>query len=351
MTQAKPTEQSCRLSAEAFDRMVAALAGRYDVYAPQAMPGRGRFSDTDVIRYDRVGAGGPIEHARKADFSAKEIVFPIVQTLLHFVQDQLIEPVERLRPAIVFLRACDVHALERLDDMFLRNGPAPDVYYQRRRERLKVALLECRTPFENCFCVSMGTNRADDYALAVRFKGDDVWLQLRDADLAAELPAEAEPADFRPEFVTADPAPVTVPDPQRLAHAIAHESFFDHAMWDEYAQRCIACGRCNTHCPTCSCFSTFDLADEDNPHRGERRRAWAGCHIDRFTDMAGGHSFRKGHGDRMRFKTLHKVHDFHQRFGRHMCVGCGRCDDHCPEYISFSRCVSKVSRALEEDAQ
>jgi len=120
-------------------------------------------------------------------------------------------------------------------------------------------------------------------------------------------------------------------------------------MWQEYASRCIGCGRCNMSCITCSCFTTQDIAYEENPKSGERRRVWAGCHVDKFTDMAGGHSFRKDYGSRMRFKTMHKIYDYNKRFGEHMCVGCGRCDDRCPEYISFSKCINKVNQILKEE--
>ncbi len=50
----------------------------------------------------------------------------------------------------------------------------------------------------------------------------------------------------------------------------------------------------------------------------------------------------------MRFKTLHKVFDYRARFGENMCVGCGRCDDVCPEYISFSRIINRLGEAMEE---
>ena len=44
----------------------------------------------------------------------------------------------------------------------------------------------------------------------------------------------------------------------------------------------------------------------------------------------------------MRFKVMHKIYDFNKRAGYHMCIGCGRCDDICPEYISFSKCVDNI---------
>ena len=51
----------------------------------------------------------------------------------------------------------------------------------------------------------------------------------------------------------------------------------------------------------------------------------------------------------MRFKVLHKISDFKKRFGYQMCVGCGRCDDICPEYISFSNIINKVNDAVKKE--
>ena len=59
--------------------------------------------------------------------------------------------------------------------------------------------------------------------------------------------------------------------------------------------------------------------------------------------MAGGQYIRKKQGERMRYKVMHKIHDFNKRFGYQMCVGCGRCDDACPQYISLSECIEKVA--------
>ena len=117
---------------------------------------------------------------------------------------------------------------------------------------------------------------------------------------------------------------------------------------EEYNSRCINCGRCNFVCPTCTCFTMQDLFYSENGKVGERRRIWASCMVDGFTDVAGGGSYRKKNGERMRFKLLHKVLDYKQRNGYHMCVGCGRCDDICPEYISFSGCINKLQSAMTE---
>lgn len=120
------------------------------------------------------------------------------------------------------------------------------------------------------------------------------------------------------------------------------------SLWKQYDSRCIACGRCNFAYSTCTCFSMQDIFYTDNGKAGERRRVQASCMVDGFTDVAGGGSYRKKNGERMRFKVLHKVLDYQQRFGYPMCVGCGRCDDICPEYISFSHCVNNLGDAMQE---
>ena len=136
---------------------------------------------------------------------------------------------------------------------------------------------------------------------------------------------------------------VTVQVPENLTAEVAKST-----MWEEYNSRCINCGRCNFVCPTCTCFTMQDLFYSENGKVGERRRIWASCMVDGFTDVAGGGSYRKKNGERMRFKVLHKVLDYKQRNGYHMCVGCGRCDDICPEYISFSGCINKLQSAMTE---
>lgn len=53
-----------------------------------------------------------------------------------------------------------------------------------------------------------------------------------------------------------------------------------------------------------------DIFYKDNAKAGERRRVWASCQIDGYTNMAGGHGFRMDKGQRMRFKVMHKVNDY-----------------------------------------
>ena len=75
-----------------------------------------------------------------------------------------------------------------------------------------------------------------------------------------------------------------------------------------------------------------------NGNVGERRRTTSSCQVAGFDKIAGNVTFRKDAASRMRYKVMHKFHDYKERFGDfHMCVGCGRCTDRCPEFISSNR--------------
>ena len=65
--------------------------------------------------------------------------------------------------------------------------------------------------------------------------------------------------------------------------------------------------------------------------------------------MAGGHEFRTTPAQRIRYRVLHKVHDYKEHFhDYHMCVGCGRCSARCPKFINFPAIIEKMDRAVEE---
>ncbi len=334
-----------RLTFPEFDRILAGMAQSWETWGPTRMPRCGRHAGQDVIGYCQIASISELVLDRKSFFSPKELAFPVREILFNFAEGQEREPEPGSKPILVFLRACDIHGFDRLDSVFLRNGQESDFYYERRRRLLKFVLVECPCGgFDSCFCASMGTNSTSDYAAAARITTDEVLLHLNDRELLPLLTGHQETEEFAPEFVCENKVRVTVPTLDKITPEL-----FDDPLWKEYTRRCLGCGRCNTSCVTCSCFNMQDVPEAEGAP-GARRRVWTGCHLDGFTSMAGGHECRKEYGDRMRFKTMHKINDFHRRFGKHMCVGCGRCDDVCPEYISFSRCVNRLAELTAQKA-
>lgn len=334
-----------------FDGWLAALGLDYRVFGPTRIRQGGTFADTDVVRYGAVAGFADLELGAKSSMSPKELLFPIRESLFLGAGAGQVVPAVDDKPMIVFMRPCDINGVHRLDKIFLENGPDADFYYERRRRQLRIFMIECLEGFENCYCVKMGANEASEYAVAVRFGADGALVEVKDEEFAVGLRAAGgAAADFKAEFVRqnkvdAEDEGWAVPS----FEGVELDEIFEHPLWKDYTQRCIACGRCNTSCISCSCFSMQDVAYDRQSKLTERRRVWAGCHVDGFTDMAGGHAFRVKNGDRMRFKTMHKIYDFKKRFKEaHMCVGCARCDDVCPEYISFYECIRKVGEIIKE---
>ena len=314
-------------------------AKTYNIFAPVLMKEEGCFSDTDIVRYGKVNSLDDIEWNKKSDYSFKEVLLAINETLFYFTEDQTTVPKGPDKDILIFLRSCDLHAVKRLDEIYLKNG-FEDFYYARVRERAKFVLMGCESTCASGFCVSMGTNKSDNYDAYIKVEGDQVVMDLKWDALEASVKDEAQ-AEVTPDYVSENVEKVTLPK------NLSNESFTKE-IWEEYGARCIKCGRCNFVCPTCTCFTMQDIFYKDNEKVGERRRVWASCQIDGYTDMAGGHGFRKSQGDRMRFKVMHKIYDYEKRFGYPMCVGCGRCDDVCPEYISYSNCVNRLAKEESE---
>ncbi len=328
-------------SKESINSLLGKLSEEYLIYAPKLMVDDGTFSDTDTVRYGKISKIEEVVFDKKSDYSFKEVLLPLSETLFYFTEDSVKEADAPKKGAIVFLRSCDMQAVKRLDQIYLKNG-FEDYYYNRLRERIKFILIGCKESFENCFCVDMNSNETHAYDASLEPHGEnflsdckfDQWQSLF-ASYSQNQP------DVKPGSVSQTQVKVNIPKDLSAKVAQSH-------MWDEYDSRCIACGRCNFVCPTCTCFTMQDIFYTDNAKVGERRRVQASCMVDGYSTVAGGESYRKKNGERMRFKVLHKVLDFKQRFGYHMCVGCGRCDDVCPEYISFSNCINKLETAVEE---
>lgn len=328
-----------QLSKEKAASIFRQWAEQYDIFAPVVMEGEGCFSDTDIIRYEKVNCLEQIEWKKKSDYSFKEVLIAINETLFYFTEDQTTIPKGPEKDILIFLRACDMHAVKRLDEIYLKNG-FEDFYYARVRERARFILMGCENTCDSGFCVSMGTNKTDDYDAYIKVDDDAVIMDVKWDALIADV-EEAEAVEVIPDYVTENKEKVTLPK------NLSNETFKSE-IWKEYGDRCIACGRCNFVCPTCTCFTMQDIFYKDNAKVGERRRVWASCQIDGYTEMAGGHGFRKTQGERMRFKVMHKIYDYEKRFGYPMCVGCGRCDDVCPEYISYSNCVNRLAKEENE---
>lgn len=327
------------LTKKAADEIFSQWVKKYDVFAPMVMKGEGCFSDQDVIRYGKPSSLDEIEWDKKSEYSFKETLLAINETIFYFTENQTTVPEGPKKDLLIFLKACDLNALKRLDQIYLDNTFG-DFYYARIREKAKFVLMGCDSSCESGFCVTMGTNKAENYDLSLKVQGDAVYADVKNEQFA-EVTAAGMGCEYTPASVTENKEQVTLPKhPETVGK--------DAPIWKEYGARCINCGRCNFACPTCTCFTMQDIFYSDNANAGERRRVWASCQVDDFDTIAGGIKFRKDNADRVRYKVLHKVSDFGKRFGYSMCVGCGRCIDICPEYISYTTLLTRLAKEEEK---
>ena len=287
-----------------------------------------------------------IVHNEKSTYPVKEVITPISQTLYYFIENEFRESkMDSQKKILIFARPCDINAQRRQDTIYLKNGNFEDTFYKRMRDRVKFICMECTEGWDTCFCTTMNSNKTDDYSLAVRFNEDNLLFNVKEEEFDKYFEGKEE-EEFELKFIEENIAKVELPEIESVE---VLNKLKDHKMWEEYNKRCIQCGSCTLACSTCTCFTTRDIVHDSNHNIGERKRIQASCHVDGFDEMAGGHVFRKTAGDKMRYKVMHKIHDYKAQFGEeHMCVGCGRCTDRCPEHISITATINKVSKAVKE---
>jgi len=327
-----------------LDRVLTELGSKYQIFAPAWDKRR------KSVRFRSIRTADEIVLDRQSDFSIKETYYPISQVMMYFQTDNIKEaPVADPRDILIIARPCDLNSIRRLDKIFGDNGE-PDYFYARLREKVRFVLLECRQGFEDCFCVSMGSNISDDYCMALRLEKNDagelseILVKTCDDEFDAFFRGEQE-APFEPEFVRENKKTMRIPDISRKNL----KAVSDLEYWSQFDEKCIGCGGCNTVCGTCSCFDTSDVLYGDGRGDGERRRIWSSCMLEDFTETAGGARSRNTRGANMRFKVFHKFYDFKARFGEeNMCVGCGRCDMRCPKDISFFDAVNGLNEETEK---
>jgi len=257
--------------------------------------------------------------------------------------------------AFIGVRACELHAIEIQDRVFL-GGAHTDADYAARRDGAFLVAVNCFEPAGTCFCASMGSGpRAEegfDLALTELLDGTHRFLvevgTERGAEVLAELPAQpAAHADVEAA------AAATASAVDKMGRSL--ESFdlrdllarnMEHPRWDDVARRCLTCGNCTLVCPTCFCSAVEDTTDLSG-EEAERWRVWDTCFSVDYSHIHGG-SIRPSGRSRYRQWMTHKLGTWHDQFGSSGCVGCGRCITWCPVGIDITEEVAAI-RASEPD--
>ncbi|HIE39236.1 MAG TPA: Ni/Fe hydrogenase subunit beta [Anaerolineales bacterium] len=327
------------LPKEEIPRMVQALMADYQVVGPKAKGPKFVFepvADPSEMRLDY----------NITILSPKVVLQPPgerVATIRLEGKAPQVEPVVEVEPTVIFgAHTCDLHAIRLLDRAF--SDEYPDGHYLERRRQTLIISVECLEPCdEHSFCKDMGALTVDEgydlhltdigeaYTVHVGTEAGEAVLEryaaaraATDADvrrlnqvLSAKWPRFTHRLDF-------DAAEL----PAMLATA------YEHPIWAELGERCLACGSCTNICPTCYCFNVLDSIALTQTE-AVRTRRWDSCQLDEFARVAGGENFREARAARQRHRFFRKGKYLYERFGTLGCVGCGRCIRTCLVHINI----------------
>ncbi len=248
------------------------------------------------------------------------------------------------------VHACDVYALNILDEVFA--GQFPDPYYQARRKSIAIIGIDCH-PDERCFCRSMRADFVDrgfdlffydmgDHYLSLvgTARGDDMVLAtgpLFEPVTQEDIDEYKRRSRAKREAFTLD---VEIRDLPEI-----FEMEYHSGIWDELGEKCLSCGSCSMVCPTCYCYDVADHV-ELGSLAGRRTRTWDSCLFAAHALVAGGHNFRHSRASRIKFRYYHKQRGFVAEYGRPSCVGCGRCIAACPVRIDITEVLNQLRGVL-----
>ncbi|MBQ3216039.1 MAG: 4Fe-4S dicluster domain-containing protein [Oscillospiraceae bacterium] len=253
-------------------------------------------------------------------------------------------------PFVVFgIRACDVHAIDVLDRVFL--SEPVDSYYAARREHGIIVSYACHAPETSCFCKTFGIDCAAPAGDVVTWMiGDELYWDAQTPKgekltaLVADLLESADAAAVEAEQTAIRSIYEKLPNGTLSLEgwgAEAAQTRFDSPIWEQLYKPCLACGTCTFVCPTCQCY---DIKDYNTGNGIQRYRCWDSCMYSDFTMMAHGNN-RTSQMQRFRQRFMHKLAYYPaNNEGEFSCVGCGRCVDKCPSHLNIVKVIKAFGK-------
>ncbi len=250
-------------------------------------------------------------------------------------------------PHVFFgVHACDINALNKLDKV-LSKGPYPDPYYTTKRQNMFIIGFNCKTPASACFCRSMGADTVlHGFEMFLTDLGDRYFAEIHTSkafnlvqQIEAREPAEVDHRKYL-EFVNRkNRGFIAQVDTTDLTKILDME--FQSEVWNDWGEKCLACGTCANVCPTCYCYGVEENVALDLQSAVKTRRLYS-CNLIDFATVAGGHNFRKDRHVRLKYRYYHKHRGFVEAFEESLCVGCGRCGQNCLAEITVPEVIDSV---------
>ncbi len=285
----------------------------------------------------------------RTDFSAKEFFRPAKEKTFSFKKKNSsyeIKPEYDTAKKVLFgVRPCGTHALNTLDELFIKFF-GEDQFYSNKRKNTTIIAFQCNKACENGFCASMGTSKAIGHDLLFIERGNDFFVRAETEKGTSLLDSALFKHTSDSEYSSKINCENEL-DTEDIEENLF--SNFNHSVWKEESERCLSCTSCTQSCPTCYCYTSNDEFVFGSDNESERFRVLDSCQLQRFTKVAGNHLFRPSREGRLRQFVLHKFSYYKKHHCIHLCVGCGRCITACPVKISLVDIANKIQKhSLEE---
>ena len=302
-----------------------------------------------------------LERNRNTAIPPKANFLPTMQKMFGFRKEEggyVLEPTDEDPPKqLLFgIHPCDARAISIIDMVF--KDAYEDKYYLSRRQNTVLVGMACTSPYDNCFCTSLGFGPADatDVDIMLTDIGDSFLLEEvtdkgKGVLAGAKDLVEATQADEKKAKEVKESAKAAVStkiDTKEISKRLPLV-FDDKKFWEEIAAKCVSCGICTFLCPTCYCFDISDEMLRDGSG-GARYRNWDCCSFAVYTKMPAENP-REEKWRRVRQKVYHKYAFYPELFGVIGCTGCGRCIRQCPVNWDITQTLNSLPEGTAAKAE
>jgi formate hydrogenlyase subunit 6/NADH:ubiquinone oxidoreductase subunit I len=328
------------LPKDQWDRLVDIMLGWGEVIGPRQIASD-RYG-RPVHQYLPVNNPGELDLAYETtQYSAKTYFLPFQETLseYRFADGDWDQEINyRLQPrAIIGLHACDIHALLKLDKVFIKSY-FPSPYYVSRRQNTFIVGID-HDPCEGGFCRSLGTDTVTHGFDLFLTDLDDRYFVTIDSDrgytalqqVHSREVTEADTKEYLEVRHRIAEGFETKIDAHNLSNLLDIE--FESDVWKKWGDMCLGCGSCAMVCPTCYCYGVTEELALDGASAKRIKQLYS-CNFVDFARVAGGHNFRPDRETRLKYRYYHQHRGFVEAFEEPKCVGCNRCGRVCPAGIT-----------------
>ena len=269
----------------------------------------------------------------------KEFFFSQTEEILEFSKNKIKASLKQEKRVLFGIRPCDLKGLCVMDPTF-KEGIEDPHYLEKRKNTIIIVLACTKLCTEDAFCESANAGPIADGCFDIQL------IELTKNEYLAEAGSKIGENIIMgngPLFNELNKKPTISKlkfknrvDLDKFYEKLGKKKFDDEKYWAKASKTCIRCAACNYLCPSCFCTNMADTAKA-------RIRCWDSCMLRGFTREAAGVIPRESLSSRFRQRIFHKYRWHKERYGVHMCTGCGRCITYCPGLIPYADIINEVS--------